>query len=72
MLQGTVYPFFRAFQSHRKINKFYLAGKINEQSAESPIDTLLSVADNALNDGLFYSSINIGSLLLLGFVIRLK
>ncbi|HLK03146.1 MAG TPA: hypothetical protein VKT53_01805 [Candidatus Acidoferrum sp.] len=72
ILQGTLYPFLRILQSHRKINELYLAGKITEQSAESPIDELLSVADNALNDGLFYSLTVLGMLAFSAFVIGSK
>jgi hypothetical protein len=72
MLQGALYPYLRVLQSHRKINELYLAGKIKEQPAESPIDKLLSVAEDALNDGLLYSSFTAGLLLFFGFFLRLR
>jgi hypothetical protein len=72
MLQGAVYPYLRVLQSHRKINELCLAGEITKQPAESAVDKLLSVADNALNDGLFYSSVTVGILLLFGFFLHLK
>lgn len=72
MLNGAVYPYLRVLQSHGKINKLYVAGKITDQPAESSIDELLSVADNALNDGLFYSSFVTGFLIVFGFLIPLK
>jgi len=72
MLQGAVYPYLRVLQSHRKINELYIAGKITDQPAESAIDEVLRVADNALNDGLFYGLGTVGILLVVGYFIRLK
>jgi hypothetical protein len=72
ILQGAIYPFIRVLQNHRKINELYLAGKITEQSAESQIDELLSVADGALNDGLFYSLTTLGIVVFFALAIRLK
>jgi len=72
MLQGAIYPYLRVLQSHRKINELYVAGKITEQPAESAIDELLRVANSALNDGLFYSSVTVGILLVFGFFMRLR
>jgi hypothetical protein len=72
MLLGAVYPYMHVLQSHRKINELYVAGKITEQPAESAIDELLSVADSALNDGLFYASVTVGILLVFAIFLHLK
>jgi hypothetical protein len=62
MLQGTVYPYIRVLQYHRRVNELYLSGKITEQPAESPIDELLTVAERALIDGLFFILVTVGVL----------
>jgi hypothetical protein len=72
VLQGAVYPYIRVLLSHRKIRELYVVGKITEQPAASVIDELLSVADNALNDGFFYSIVTFGMLLIFGIIFRLK
>jgi hypothetical protein len=72
MLQGAVYPYLRVLQSHRKINELYLAGKITDQPAGTSIDELFNVANNALNDGFFFSTVVMGSLVVFGFLIPLK
>ncbi len=65
MLLDVIYPYWGALLRHRKINELYQAGKITVQGVESPIDDLLEVADNALNEGLRNSSVVFGILLLI-------
>lgn len=69
---GAVQPYLRVLQSHRKINELYLAGKLTDEPAGSLIDELLSVADDALNESFFYSSVVIGALLVFAFLIPPK
>jgi hypothetical protein len=52
LVPNVIYPYWWAIVRHGKINKLYLEGDISEQPAGSPIDELLSVADNSLNEGL--------------------
>jgi hypothetical protein len=52
LVQSVVYPYCWALIRHRKIKKLYLAGGISEQPAGSPVDELLSVAADSLNEGL--------------------
>jgi hypothetical protein len=67
LVQSVVYPYWRAPIRHRKINKLYLEGGISEQPAGSPVDELLSVADNSINEGLRNTMFCFG-LFLLGLV----
>lgn len=72
LMIGAVQPYLRVLQSHRKINELYLAGKLTDQPAGSLIDELLSVADDALNESFFCSSVVIGALLVFAFLIPPK
>jgi hypothetical protein len=54
-IQFVVYPFVRAVLRHQKINDLYEGGFITEPAAGSPLDEVLRVADNAINDGLLIS-----------------
>jgi len=65
---NVVYPYWGAIIRHRKVNKLYLEGNISDQPAGSPIDELLSVADNSLNEGLRNTMCCFG-LFLLAFVL---
>jgi hypothetical protein len=65
---GGAYPHWWALILHRKINKLFPEGGISEQPAGSPIDELLSVADNSLNEGLRNTMFCFG-LFLLGLVL---
>jgi glucan phosphoethanolaminetransferase (alkaline phosphatase superfamily) len=65
-------PFLLALKRHKKINRLYRESKISEQSAESPINDLLQVADNAINEGLFNTSFFFGLFLLVIVVWRLE
>jgi hypothetical protein len=68
LVQSVGYPYWRALISHRKVNKLYLAGGISEQPAGSPVDELLSIAANSLNEGLRNTMFCFG-LFLLGLVL---
>jgi len=67
LLQTVVYPYWWALHRHRKINKLYLSGAISGQPAGSPVDDLLSVADDSINEGLRNTMCCFG-LFLVGFV----
>jgi hypothetical protein len=62
--QNVVYAFWWALKRHRKINELYVAGYITEQATGSPLDEVLEVADNAINDGLRNTVVLFGLLLL--------
>lgn len=68
--QNTVYPFLRALRRHRKINDLYAAGYIKEQAAGSPLDEVLEVADNAVNEAFFIPLVLFG--IFLAFVVVWK
>jgi hypothetical protein len=71
LVVGVLGPYLRALQYHRRINELYLAGKINDQAAESPLNDVLEVADDAINTGLFCISFLVAFLglgLLFGWV----
>jgi len=65
--QNIVYPFWRAFKRHRKINELYAAGYVTEQAAGSPLDEVLQVTDDAMNEGLLNTMFVFG-IFLLAFV----
>src|SRR5260221_11117090 len=65
LLQGALYPFIRLLRRHEKVNELYLAGKIGEQSADSPLDEVLGVATNAALDAFLYPLISTFLLILL-------
>jgi MFS superfamily sulfate permease-like transporter len=64
LLLMVVQPFVWALKRHGKINRLFREGKIAAQPAESPLDDLLEVADNAINDGLRNTSLLLGVFLL--------
>ena len=64
LLLNVVYPYWWALIRHRKIKQLYLTGDIAEQSAGSPLDQLLEVADNSMNEGLRNSATMFGIFLL--------
>jgi hypothetical protein len=71
LVVGVAYPYLRALQFHSKINELYLAGNIGEEPAGSPVNTVLEIADNAINTGLLYTSIMGGALVFLGAALLL-
>jgi len=62
-LQSVLYPFLRAMKRHRKVSELFAAGYLTEQSAGSPLDEVLEVADTAINDVLGTSIMFFGLLL---------
>jgi hypothetical protein len=68
LVQSVVYPYRWALIRHRKINRLYLERSISQQSAGSPVDELLSVAEDSLNEGLRNTLFCFG-LFLLGLVL---
>jgi hypothetical protein len=52
-ISSVVYPLLIALRRHRRINDLFAAGYIAEQIAGSPLDEVLDVADNAVNEGFF-------------------
>ena len=64
LLFNVVYPYWWALKRHGKIRKLHLSGEITEQPAGSPLDSLLQVADNSMNEGLRNSSAMFGIFLL--------
>lgn len=67
LILGILYPYGRALQYHRRINELYLAGKIRDQAADSPLNDVLQVADDAINTGMFYIAISGGLIVFFGF-----
>jgi hypothetical protein len=70
LLFNAVYPYWYALKRHRRIYEHCLAGKIAEQPVENPLNDLLEVADNSLNEGLRNSISVFGILLLTVFLWR--
>jgi hypothetical protein len=71
VLMTVVYPYWWAIIRHRKINKLYRNGEIAEQPADSTINALLEVADNAMNDGLRNTFFIFGVVLFFDVLFRL-
>jgi len=67
-IQNVAYPFVRAVLRHHRINDLYEGGFITEPAAGSPLDEVLRVADNAVNEGL-RNTMGMFGLFLLGFVL---
>jgi hypothetical protein len=63
LLMNVVSPYWWALKRHGRINELYRSGKIEEQSGESPLNDLLELADNSLNEGLRNTSFVFGLLL---------
>jgi hypothetical protein len=57
---------------HRKINKLYREGKLTEQSADTPLNDILEVTDNAINQGLCNASVLFGVFMLFNVLCRLE
>lgn len=64
LLLNVVYPYWWALKRHGRINELYRSGKIKEESAESPLNDLLEVADDSINEGLRNTSFVFGLFLL--------
>ena len=63
LLLFAVFPYLRAVKRHRSVRELYLSGALKEQESGSPVDTLLQVADNSINEGLYISLVMSGMLL---------
>jgi len=46
------YPYWWAIKRHGKIRRLYRSGEISDVPADSPLDQILQVADNSMNEGL--------------------
>ena len=69
LVVGILYPYLRALQYHRRINELYLAGKISDQPAESPLNDVLQVAADAINTGMVYASVSVAAIFFLGLAL---
>jgi hypothetical protein len=67
-LQSIVYPFWRALQRHTRVSDLFAAGYLAVQAAGSPLDEVLEVTDDAINDSLRNSVLLFG-LLLFAFIL---
>ena len=56
----VVSPYIDALRRHKEIYEHYRSGSIEEQPVESPLNDLLEVADNSMNDGLRNSTFLFG------------
>ena len=70
LLINAVYPYWYALKRHRRIYEHYRAGKIAEEPVETPVNDLLELADNSLNQGSRNSISIFGILLLAEFLWR--
>ena len=61
---GVLYPYVDAFRYHGRINELYSTGKISGQPDDSALNDVLEVADDAINAGLFQTSVSAGILVL--------
>jgi len=52
LLLNVIYPYWRAILRHGKIHELYLSGQLTVEAAGSPVDQILSVADDSMNEGL--------------------
>jgi len=64
LVWNVIYPYWWALKRHGRINELYRSGKIAEQPAESPLNDVLEVADNSMNEGLRNTSFIFGLFLL--------
>jgi hypothetical protein len=63
-LFNAVYPYWWALKRHAQIYEHYRSSKIGEYSVQNPLNDLLEVADNSMNEGLRNSIFLYGILLL--------
>lgn len=64
LMMNVIHPYWFALRRHGSINELYLSGQISEQPAKSPLNQLLEVADNSINEGLRNASFLFGLFLL--------
>ena len=67
---NVVYPYWWALKRHAKIYEHYRATRISEYAVENPLNDLLEVADNSMNEGLRNSTALFGILLLTIYLCR--
>jgi hypothetical protein len=72
LLLNVVYPYWFALKRHARINEHYRSGKIVEQPVETPLNDLLEVADNSMNEGLRNSILSFGIFLLAIFFWKMQ
>jgi hypothetical protein len=60
---NVVYPFFRALRRHQRVNDLYAAGYLAQQAAGTPLDEVLGVTDDAVNEAFFIPVFSFGLLL---------
>jgi hypothetical protein len=63
LMVAAISPYQWALARHKKIMKLYRSGKIAPQTADSPLNDLLEVADNSMNEGLRNTSFTLIALL---------
>jgi hypothetical protein len=64
LVWNVIYPYWWALKRHGRINELYRSGKIAEQPSGSPLNDLLEVADNSMNEGLRNTAFVFGLFLL--------
>ena len=64
LLLNVVYPYWGALRKHGIIREHYLAGRITASRGGEPMNDLLEVADNSMNEGLRNSTFLFGLLML--------
>ena len=60
LLLVVVYPYWHALKRRAKIHEHFLTGKIAESAPETPLNDLLDVADDSINEGLRNSTFAFG------------
>lgn len=69
-LLTALYPYWWALKRHARIYEHYRSNKIQQCSIEDPLNDLLEVADNSMNEGLRNSVALFGILLLVIYFSR--
>ena len=52
LLLNVIYPYWSAILRHGKIHELYLSGQLTVEAVGSPVDQILSIADDSMNGGL--------------------
>jgi hypothetical protein len=71
-MQSVVYPFRIALRRRRKVSELFEAGYLAEQKAGSPLDEVLEVADDAINEALGNNVFTFGLILVAFVVLKLR
>jgi hypothetical protein len=64
LLLNVIYPYRWALIRHGTINELYRSGKFSEPPSASPLNTLLEVAENSMNEGLRNTTVTFGLFIL--------